>query len=161
MCFVSGIFISADGERYDGNFNMNKRDGEGELVKKGKYSYKGGFRMHKQHGHGFLSNQEDVNYTYEGGFDSGMRCGDGNYEDDEGNSYQGQWSENDRHGRGVDVNVESGVTYTGNWEQNVPTQVPTRHRLSMVPKEAPPPEEGAEEPPAEVSSIRSICLNRN
>lgn len=144
-----GIYISSNGEKYDGSFENNQRHGEGELTAEGKYVYVGGFKNHKKHGHGKMSNQESVAYEYEGGFQMGMRCGDGVYTDKNGNTYEGQWAKNLRNGQGAEVNAASGVSYSGLFADNVPTQVPTRFRMSRIPPEPVEGEEGELEPPAD------------
>jgi len=136
-----GRLTFLNGDMYEGNFEVDKRDGFGCYKWKDGRQYRGEFSDNKRHGQGtFLYPNDDI---YEGAFVHGKREGYGRFVFHNGSVYEGEWKDGLYHGRGrlVDASgktisgtfagglahgpaTESGpdgsVTFVGKWRQGKP-----------------------------------------
>ncbi|XP_039611985.1 MORN repeat-containing protein 1-like isoform X2 [Polypterus senegalus] len=122
--------------RYEGEWKLGKKNGNGKLVMKdGSYyegefkdgeingnglrywastgnTYSGQFCFGELHGHGVM--QYGKGGQYEGEFSYGLRDGHGCLFDKEGNAYQGSFHKNKKHGEGQ-IAYSNGDVYEGDW----------------------------------------------
>jgi hypothetical protein len=144
-----GTFIGGEGgpiKKYEGAWLRNRKHGEGEMTFADRSKYKGTFVDNKEHGKGTLTCRNGDKYV--GLWATGKRNGSGKATFKDGSHFDGEWKENQRHGDGLDFDSASGMQYSGNWNEDVPTVTPTRLRVKNV---IGPPAEAAEgeEPPPE------------
>ena len=137
-----GIYTS-ETEIYEGNWNDDKKDGEGLLKFKEGIIYKGSFKNDKLNGKGemkwpnntyyvgeFSNNLFDGNgylkgsngNTYKGNFRKGVYNGEGEFKWVKGIKtavYKGNYSWGKKDGKGQ-LSFENGNSYTGCWESGLP-----------------------------------------
>ncbi|QDZ21659.1 hypothetical protein HOP50_06g41860 [Chloropicon primus] len=100
------------GEKYEGGFGDNKREGDGTCTYDDGSRYQGAWKDGKRHGKGkHLFSNGDL---YEGDWKDDERDGKGACKYHNGDRYQGEWKANRREGHGVCV-FQDGTKYRGEW----------------------------------------------
>lgn len=105
-----GIFVEADGERYEGEWDKGKRDGIGVATWPDGSSYIGQWRADSTHGKGIYVKSDGE--RYEGDWAGGRREGAGKSFWPDGSKYEGQFMNDRPHGRGRFTGSD-GTTYEG------------------------------------------------
>ena len=116
-----GIFIFPNGDRYEGEWKLDKCHGRGimyfKLGTNHPYAggrYEGEFRNNKLEGKGKYYNRSDI-LIYDGEVVDGMKHGRGIFLEEGNNWYDGCFSEDLKHGEGTYF-VRNGSAYKGQWE---------------------------------------------
>mmetsp|Transcript_26727 Transcript_26727/g.43678 ORF Transcript_26727/g.43678 Transcript_26727/m.43678 type:complete len:344 (+) Transcript_26727:180-1211(+) len=150
-----GVYIGANGDHYEGEYEFNQRSGQGVLTFANGDVYRGGFKKHRRDGEGSMV-YEDLS-TYTGSWVDNVREGHGEAKWCNGDIYKGQWRADTRHGTGSFSDTASGITYSGIWINDSPAEVPTHLSLynPAPPIDAPPPEAQPAPIPTPVASARS------
>jgi len=94
-----GVFITAEGDRYEGIFKNNKLEGEGRWKSKFGDFYRGSFKRGIVNGRGKLTLTNGDFYI--GEFKNGKFNGKGKYGFKNGDSYIGQWKRGKMNGEGI------------------------------------------------------------
>lgn len=147
-----GVFIYADGARYEGDFlagkphgrgilqfaNGNKylghwddsyRQGEGRLVFAEGHEYKGEFLRNAFHGYGVMTYANGD--RYEGQWAQDRPHGEGSYFFKNGQRYEGEFREGRFHGQGT-MFYADGARLDCRWEQGVPLQGDVKSRQEIA-----------------------------
>mmetsp|Transcript_6122 Transcript_6122/g.5483 ORF Transcript_6122/g.5483 Transcript_6122/m.5483 type:complete len:153 (-) Transcript_6122:238-696(-) len=117
-----GIFTTLDGYRYEGDWEEDKKEGQGqESTENGIFFYKGGFSENKYSGEGTIKLEDGT--VYECNFEDGKPNGKGtslSY-DHLGNPerYEGEFVNWKKHGKGFLV-MGDGSEYIGDFEEDLP-----------------------------------------
>ena len=116
-----GVWIGADGSRFEGTFAAGERDGPGQLV------YADGGRIKGSWARGELDGHADVSLTngsrYVGQFVRGKREGRGKARGPDGATYDGEWRNGQRWGEGewnagassASTSSDAPTHYKGGW----------------------------------------------
>lgn len=104
------------GSKYDGQWKMDLKDGEGTETFDGGVMYKGAFRHGRRHGEG-LYLQADGG-AFHGQFVNDVIQGEGAFEFANNEQYFGQWFDNYMHGFGT-YQWPDGSRYEGNYNMGV------------------------------------------
>lgn len=137
-----GIQWPKYGIKYEGEFKMGQRNGQGKYTWPDGGIYEGGFKNGKRHGQGKQTHPEGDVYTgewkddiehgqgkymwpdgeiYEGEFKNGemygWRNGQGKVTYSNGNVYEGRFKNGGKHGQGT-MTYSNGHVYTGEWKDN-------------------------------------------
>ena len=107
-----GIFLSNNGDYYDGEFVNGKREGEGKLIYANGNHYEGTFLGGLPNGRGKLIQTD--NDIYEGEWKNGKINGQGIRLHNNGDKYVGNHLNDVRSGKGLYLFV-NGDSYNGNW----------------------------------------------
>lgn len=134
-----------NGDKYDGEWDDDMRNGKGTLIYKNGGSYQGDWVNDKRHGSGvnkwpngdkyegeWKENKKhgDGTYTFRDGgqyigeWEEDQRCGDGETTWANGNHYKGSYSHNQRNGKGT-LTYADGGKYEGQWSRDM------RHGLGI------------------------------
>ena len=100
---------------YEGKFQKDLFHGRGILRKMGT-RYEGDFTLGSKNGEGRMD-YPDGSY-YEGRWDNNRCHGRGKYTKNTGEEYEGDWINGQRYGQGVNTDVK-GVIFDGEWQNNV------------------------------------------
>ncbi|AGO84705.2 Morn repeat domain containing protein [Pandoravirus salinus] len=112
----AGIYVWADGARYDGEFGKHdERHGCGVMVYLDGNRYEGEWRDHKVNGHGTMICVSGN--RYEGKWRDGEMNGHGVATYANGGRYEGEWRDDMYDGHGV-FTWASGQIYTGHYRQH-------------------------------------------
>ena len=107
----------ANGDTYEGGFELGVRHGEGTVTLKSGDIITSKFSLNE------IGNKVKIKYVsgdiYEGGFVSGKRAGQGTYTFKNGNYYSGEWKDNKPHGSGKQYNKASNAMQEGTWKDGV------------------------------------------
>ena len=138
MCGAGIFTYGVEGDRYDGEFNDDKKHGKGCYTFANGNKYSGEFHNDKRHGNGKYhwvcgdmysgewreGRMEGIGTTvyangnrYEGSFKEDKREGKGKLICVDGLIFEGEWEDNMRHGYGVLV-FPSGDRYEGLWKED-------------------------------------------
>ena len=106
------------GDFYRGGLKKGQRNGVGYYYEKQtKMTYNGNFQNDKRHGNGTLCSESKANnYVYDGNWYEGMRNGQGQEVTSKG-KYNGEWFEDMRHGKGISIE-NTGDVYEGEFKFN-------------------------------------------
>jgi hypothetical protein len=138
-----------DGSRYEGEWRDNRRCGAGELLLPNGDRFTGTFAAHRRTGAGVLACANGD--SYDGEWLADRQHGLGTAVWANGDCYVGAWREGRRHGRGRFVDAVSGIIYDGEWQHDLPCEVPAclTARLPPAPSpagdDAPPGEQDAQQ----------------
>ena len=128
---ADGIFIYANGDKYEGGFKGNKRDGEGRIECANGNSFAGHFRENRMHGDGRLIWRDVAKYS--GGWANGERSGWGvEHFALSGDSFEGEFANDRRHGKGRFRHGASTVAYDGLWRDGERAVLPSELRLRAL-----------------------------
>ncbi len=115
----TGIMHRHDGV-YIGPWNANReRQGEGTFTSSTGERYSGEWYMDRRHG---LGRMTCISGSYEGGWRHDQMHGDGVYSYREGGQYDGEWAYGKRHGEGIHC-YPGGAMYVGQWRKGWPTRI--------------------------------------
>ena len=111
--------VYRDGNKYDGDFVEDKRQGKGTYIRvTDKATYSGEWYNNVRHGYGVEEiPSNDGTQRYEGEWKEDKRCGFGKILYDNGDRYEGEWLDNLRHGQGK-FYYTNGNFYEGGWLSN-------------------------------------------
>ena len=150
-----GKRVFSNGSVYEGDFKLGEFCGKGKYIDKiTNEVYEGDWEDNKRNGEGVLSLPDGT--TYSGSFVNHKRNGFGKYTSSSGNQYEGQWVDNKIEGKGkmvyangdmyegefVDgkkqgvgtiVWVDSGLSVTGEWKDDKCIYNPTGFVISELP----------------------------
>jgi hypothetical protein len=93
-----GVYVSAQGDRYEGEFRNGLMEGQGHWRIVGDGAYRGGMKDGLYHGTGRFDYEDGS--VYEGSFAEGVYEGQGAWVHPDGESYLGQHHQGRRHGVG-------------------------------------------------------------
>jgi hypothetical protein len=110
-----GIYTSAKGVRYEGEWRDDKRNGRGALSWPNGDRYEGEFRDGRANGHGLFKSAQG--YSYDGDYRDGKWDGYGVYTWANGGHYEGEWRDNKRSGHGSLI-TSNGQRYDGDWSDD-------------------------------------------
>ena len=128
-----GTLVEADGATYTGDWQEQRRHGNGKYTSSGSaYTYEGGWSRHHFEGRGKYSTPDGA--TFDGTFLAGQRHGAGVDIGSDGFRYTGGWQEGVRHGYGEYAGSESGpsgfsLQYAGPWERGAALEASDRFQL--------------------------------
>jgi len=111
--------VYRDGNKYDGDFVEDKRQGKGTYIRvTDKATYTGEWYNNVRHGYGVeeIPSKEGTQ-RYEGEWKEDKRCGFGKILYDNGDRYEGEWLDNLKHGQGK-FYYTNGNFYEGGWLSN-------------------------------------------
>ena len=111
--------VYRDGNKYDGDFVEDKRQGKGTYIRvTDKATYSGEWYNNVRHGYGVeeIPSKEGTQ-RYEGEWKEDKRCGFGKILYANGDRYEGEWLDNLRHGQGK-FYYTNGNFYEGGWLSN-------------------------------------------
>lgn len=126
-----GMFIFANGDRYEGLFRDDALNGFGELKMANGNSYKGEFRNFRMEGRGTFSFQSGD--RYEGGFANDMPNGTGRVTWKNGERYEGGIRNGLPDGQGT--YTAASQAYTGTWAMGC-FKDGNRRKALMVPEDS-------------------------
>ena len=108
--------VYRDGNKYDGDFVEDKRQGKGTYIRvTDKATYSGEWYNNVRHGYGVEEiPSKDGTQRYEGEWKEDKRCGFGKILYANGDRYEGEWLDNLRHGQGK-FYYTNGNFYEGEW----------------------------------------------
>ena len=111
--------VYRDGNKYDGDFVEDKRQGKGTYIRvTDKATYSGEWYNNVRHGYGVEEiPSKDGTQRYEGEWKEDKRCGFGKILYANGDRYEGEWLDNLRHGQGK-FYYTNGNFYEGGWLSN-------------------------------------------
>jgi hypothetical protein len=101
-----------DGSRYEGEWQDEKRQGQGVWTRPDGTVYAGEWKNDKPDGQGTLTRPDGLKYT--GGWREGKRSGHGIWSHPGGASYSGDWLEGKKHGQGTNISSD-GKKYVGSF----------------------------------------------
>ena len=131
-----GIITLKSGDKYKGDFNEGKREGNGKYIYPDKTTYEGQFKNNKFHGHGVMKWITEETYEgefsegyfnnqgkligkngeqYEGNFKNNYYDGEGKYTFIDGSTYEGSYALDLRNGKGIFIKKDNEFSYDGNW----------------------------------------------
>ena len=108
-----GIYYYNNGDRYEGEFFEDLKDGYGIYYYKNGEKYQGEFKEDKKDGHGIYYYLDGE--RYEGEFKNGFAEGRGTYYFTDGEKYVGDYKEDKRDGHGIYF-YSNGNTYIGGFK---------------------------------------------
>ena len=111
--------VYRDGNKYDGDFVEDKRQGKGTYIRvTDKATYTGEWYNNVRHGYGVeeIPSKEGTQ-RYEGEWKEDKRCGFGKILYANGDRYEGEWLDNLKHGQGK-FYYTNGNFYEGGWLSN-------------------------------------------
>lgn len=147
----------ANGDLFEGNYDMDKRQGQGTYKWNDGRVYVGDFHNDKRHGSGEFRWPDKACYV--GHFENGHRHGYGNYKFPDGSVYEGEWKNSQMHGQGecqwADKRIYSGewrygkahglgketrpdgsIRHDGLWDEDKPLRnLPCSHEETVVPSD--------------------------
>ena len=114
------------GEKYQGEWADNKRQGKGTVGYANKDKYEGGWVQDKREGLGTLWVFDGGKYRvrYHGNWSADKFSGEGTFYNDKGECYAGEWCEGMREGKGRQtyggrpVDGYGGDVYEGEWQRD-------------------------------------------
>ena len=111
--------VYRDGNKYDGDFVEDKRQGKGTYIRvTDKATYTGEWYNNVRHGYGVEEiPSKDGTQRYEGEWKEDKRCGFGKILYANGDRYEGEWLDNLKHGQGK-FYYTNGNFYEGGWLSN-------------------------------------------
>eukprot|EP01118_Nematostelium_gracile_P012018 TRINITY_DN4334_c0_g1_i1.p1 TRINITY_DN4334_c0_g1~~TRINITY_DN4334_c0_g1_i1.p1 ORF type:complete len:521 (+),score=118.68 TRINITY_DN4334_c0_g1_i1:88-1563(+) len=112
----NGVMRYYTGDVYDGEWKMDKWDGEGSFIWKSGDRYVGTFKDMKRNGKGKLIYSNGS--SFEGEFIDDRVEGDGVYRWNNGDVYEGSFKDGKRHGGGT-MTYHDGFRCTSKWDNNV------------------------------------------
>ncbi len=104
-----------NGNKYEGNWEDNKRVGSGTLNYSSNVNYVGNFDGDKLSGRGIMTWPDGD--KYDGQYSNGLRSGKGVYTFKTGDVYSGDWTANVRTGQGT-YTWKDGSRYVGGWKDS-------------------------------------------
>ena len=107
-----GIYLYENGDKYEGDFVQDKKEGYGVYYYKSGEKYEGEFKNDKKHGFGkyyYLDGDR-----YEGEFQNGMAQGRGIYYYSDGEKYIGDYENDMKNGHGIYF-YSNGTKYIGEY----------------------------------------------
>lgn len=87
-----GVQTLANGDRFEGSWKDDFKDGPGTYVSNEGWTYTGEFKKDRFDGHGVMTNRRGD--RYEGGWKLGQRSGQGTYTGADGTHFTGVWIDN-------------------------------------------------------------------
>lgn len=112
-CF--GVYKFSDGDIYAGEWQYNRRHGEGMYIFASGSSYIGEFQNGEYHGKGIYTFHDGENYA--GEWTDGKNNGQGTYTFTNGDTYVGQFQNDKLHGIGTYTHA-SGARYVGEYRND-------------------------------------------
>ena len=105
-----GYILWRDGDFYEGEFQGNKKHGQGKWVSKNGHVYEGEWEAGKRHGKGkWVTKNGDI---YEGEYNADKKHGKGWYHGADGEMYYGEWKDEKKDGHGM-LRMADGSMYNG------------------------------------------------
>jgi hypothetical protein len=111
-----GVYISASGMKYEGEWKNGKRDGQGNLTYSNGSKYTGGWKNNRMHGQGIKIYASDHLYKkYIGEWINGNKHGKGTIIYSDGGQYAGDWRNGEINGQGTYTAI-NGRRLEGEWK---------------------------------------------
>jgi S1-C subfamily serine protease len=110
-CFGTRIFTN--GNEYVGEFQNDKRNGQGTFTYADGEEYVGGWKNNNEHGQGTFTYADGDEYV--GGWKNGKKHGQGTYTYTDGDKYVGGWKNGKQHGQGTATFI-IGSKYVGEYK---------------------------------------------
>lgn len=104
-------------EVYVGDFQFDRRSGQGRQIYVDGSVYEGSWVDHKRHGKGLWMHPNGT--KYDGLWKDDMRNGQGVLTELDGSIYEGEWIADRRDGRGKQVWGKTGASYDGFWKNGL------------------------------------------
>mmetsp|Transcript_24712 Transcript_24712/g.46053 ORF Transcript_24712/g.46053 Transcript_24712/m.46053 type:complete len:492 (-) Transcript_24712:352-1827(-) len=111
-----GSFRFSSGNKYDGSYKNNKRDGYGKFVFANGNLYNGEWKEDRRHGQGtysFVSGE-----LYVGQWEMNKKHGHGRFEYASGNVYEGMYKNDKKHGQGKLTFADGKASYDGMYNED-------------------------------------------
>ncbi|CAF1241585.1 unnamed protein product [Adineta steineri] len=112
-----GTLVYADGGQYAGSWVDDERNGHGVNKWSDGRVYTGDWQDNKQHGDGTMTYTDGGKYV--GEWENDMRNGHGVNIWSNGDEYDGSWVDNERQGQGTFIYNSKGNKYVGEWSENM------------------------------------------
>lgn len=114
-----GVYKDSEGNTYEGNWNLDKKQGYGKQTFKGNGKIEDTMSTGKDNSieSKFGPDFTKVGGTYEGTYEDGKFNGFGKFTYHEGSYYEGTWKQGKIDGIGTFYGSDGSV-YTGEWKQN-------------------------------------------
>ena len=108
-----GILFWINGDKYEGDFVNDLKEGKGKYYFNNKNIYEGEYKNGKKHGKGifYWNNGE----KFEGYFVNDLKEGHGKYYYNNNDIYEGEYKNGKKHGKGI-LYWNDGNIYEGNWK---------------------------------------------
>lgn len=104
-----------NGEKYEGEYDMDKKHGQGKMTYADGSYYEGTWHKDVMHGHGkFVTSDNEI---YEGAFVNGLKHGRGHTTFADGSFFAGDYQFGNVQGKGKFI--ADGDIYEGDWEDNM------------------------------------------
>ena len=119
-CF--GTFTLANGDKYVGEFNDGKFNGQGAYTHTNGNKYVGEYKNGKPHGQGtyfFLEDNQFKGVKYVGELKDGKQHGQGSTTYPNGDKYVGEYKDGKKNGLGMKT-LTDGSWYYGEWSNDIP-----------------------------------------
>ena len=117
ILFISPVSLLAQAPmEYNGNWQFNKRQGQGKMIYYDGSVYDGQWQNNKRQGQGSMNFQNGESYV--GNWNNGAIQGTGTYSYKNGEKFEGQFSNGKPHGTGT-YSLKSGDSYAGEVSQGV------------------------------------------
>ena len=89
-----------NGDKYKGNFQNDKKEGEGKIIFKIGGEFEGIWK-NDEISESIKMKKSSEAFGYEGGLKNGKYNGEGKYIYKNGNIYEGYWNDNKKEGEGI------------------------------------------------------------
>ncbi|KAK8838725.1 hypothetical protein M9Y10_032764 [Tritrichomonas musculus] len=127
-----GVFTDVvTGEEYEGEWKDNRRNGEGVLQFSDGSKYIGHFLNHKRDGQGQYTDKEGNHYI--GEWKNNMIEGEGQMTYANGDIYMGEFKKGLRDGWGTIKFASTGLSFTGDWKEDLSQYNPTEMVVPNLP----------------------------
>ena len=116
-----GTYTEANGNKYAGEFKDGVRNGQGTYIFSSGEKYIGDWKDNKYNGQGNNTNILGIGNAYFGEFRDGIFNGQGIYTFTNGDKYVGEWKDGKINGLGIKYSSNGNVEKTGVFKDNVLT----------------------------------------
>jgi len=142
-----GLYRWQDGRVYDGQFRNDRRNGEGVFTWPDGSVYEGEFVDGQREGQGTYMYNDGNRYS--GGWKAGKFHGYGALSRADGSSHCGIWKDGIQHGKGTETNADGTIRHDGDWVDGEPSRDSDKNK-----KRPGPPSSDDDAEPTEESSTR-------
>ena len=108
-----GVYTYPNGDKYDGEYENDKKHGKGVYTGASCYKYDGEYKDGQMHGKGVFTFANGD--KYDGAYEKGKKHGKGVLTSADGDKYDGEWLDDKMHGKGV-FTWNGGYKYDGEWK---------------------------------------------